>query len=220
VSLEALSFLWGETMTTVEELVREIEELRERHEKAEQKRIEQRIARGQRPEPPEPFVDPVLSAVLAERIQPVVKYGLAIAEMFANGYKLPIDMSQFDKYRIDIDLLKMSVVPRYKSEARTADHVLKILSEYTANEINNKTVARGIANLFRLDDMREKVRESRIRRGKLQPYESDEELTELEALAKQLVSDDDRFQALYSDTIKRYKEIESELDEPIYNKLW
>jgi len=212
--------LWGEMMATVEELKREIEELRERHEKAEQERIERRIAKGQRPESPEPFVDPVLSAALVERIQPVVKYGLAIAEMFANGYRLPIDISQFDKYRMDIDLLKMSVVPRYRSDARKADHILKILSEYAANEIDNKTVARGIANLFRLDDMRDKVRESRKRRGKLQQYESIEELAELKEKAKQLVSDDDRFQALYDDTIKRYKEIESELDEPIYNKLW
>ncbi|MCM3442967.1 hypothetical protein [Metabacillus halosaccharovorans] len=77
-----------------------------------------------------------------------------VGEMFSNGYNIPIDMNQFDKYRMDID---------------------------------NKTAARGIANLYRLDELTEKVQEMRERRESVFPYDSDEKIAELEKKAKDLI---------------------------------
>lgn len=202
---------------------REIEVLKERLRIAKEERQANRLAKGQQPEPPEKFLEPVLSAVLAERLTPLLKFATSVGSLLADGNAVPIDLKNFDKFRTDIALLQMSTVSKYCAIGKAGSHLLKLFEEYCSGSVENRTAARGVYYSLSmasiLDDefteMREQVKRYRQSKGHVEPdYES------IEKQAEALKADEVRFNEVYEKALAHYKAIESELDEPAYNQFW
>ena len=74
--------------------------------------LEDRLARGLPTESPEDFVSPAMSAILIERCQPlyvtIAKYAKLVND---SGEVLPIDLTKFDKYLLDLELISMTKGP-------------------------------------------------------------------------------------------------------------
>jgi hypothetical protein len=84
------------------------EELKKLDEELEQIRRE-RIAQGKPPEPPVPFVPIAHAILLCERVQPLWRFIVKYAKLtHDSGQLIPVDVSQFDKYRDDLLLLTCS----------------------------------------------------------------------------------------------------------------
>lgn len=71
--------------------------------------LEDRLSRGLPPEPPEDFVNPAMSAILIERCEPlftvIAKYAKLVNDA---GEFIPIDLTKFDKYLLDLHLIRMT----------------------------------------------------------------------------------------------------------------
>jgi hypothetical protein len=74
-----------------------------------EKMRQERIENGLPPEPPEPFLPVAHSVLLCERVAPVRAVIVKYAQLTYQTNKLiPFDVSKFDKYRKDLELLIVS----------------------------------------------------------------------------------------------------------------
>ena len=77
-------------------------------EELEAHRLE-RVARGLPPDPPEPFLPIAHAILLCERVEPLRRFVIKYAKLtHDSGQLIPVNVSQFDKYRKDLLLLKCS----------------------------------------------------------------------------------------------------------------
>jgi hypothetical protein len=199
--------------TDAEQLRDEISALRQR---AEEKRAK-RLANGQQPNPPEPFIDVVLSAALYKRVFPIFEYGKKAGVLLASDVQVPIDPAQFDKYATDLNLLRMSVDKRYRNHAYTGLRLINAFKLYAREKLGGKDVARvvydalikvGLANSEELDDIRRELRQIQKRKGVKFP-----DYKKIEKQADELLNDSARFKLLHEEALNRFKKIERELDD-------
>jgi hypothetical protein len=84
------------------------EELKRLEQEHEEYRRE-RVAKGLPPDPPEPFVPVAVALLLCQRVEPVFRFVAKYAKLTLDSRQLlPVDVSQFDKYRRDLILLRHS----------------------------------------------------------------------------------------------------------------
>jgi hypothetical protein len=199
--------------TDAEQLRAEIEALRQR---AEEKRAK-RLANGQQPNPPEPFVDVVLSAALYKRVFPIFEYGKKAGVLLASDVQVPIDPAQFDKYEADLNLLRMSTDKRYSNHAYAGLRLINAFKLYAREKLGGKDVARviydvlikvGLADSEELDDIRRELRQIQKRKGVKFP-----DYKKIEKQADELLNDSARFKLLHEEALNRFKKIEQELDD-------
>lgn len=140
---------------TIEELQKSIDELSERVRQA-------RIEKGLPPEPPEDFIEPPLSIILAEQLKPFLPIWTQYTSIIASGRFIPIDMSKLDRFREPAELLKkakgrdcatmaVSVIGAMK----TMEKVNETIAENTTDELDSSEIMRrlhGFIRLFNVSD--------------------------------------------------------------------
>jgi hypothetical protein len=198
---------------TAEQLRTDIEALRQR---AEEKRAK-RLANGQQPNPPEPFVDVVLSAALYKRVFPIFEYAKKAGVLLASDVQVPIDPAQFDKYEADLNLLRLSTDKRFRNHAYTGLRLINAFKLYAREKLGEKDVARviydalikvGLANSSELDDIRRELRQIQKRKGVKFP-----DYKKIEKQADELLNDSAKFKLLHEEALNRFQKIEPELDD-------
>lgn len=70
---------------------------------------QERVANGLPADPPDPFVPIAVALLLCQRVEPVFRFVVKYAKLTMDSRQLlPVDVSQFDKYRRDLILLRHS----------------------------------------------------------------------------------------------------------------
>ncbi|USK33061.1 hypothetical protein LIT25_21320 [Bacillus sp. F19] len=187
---------------TNEDIFAEIQKLDELIEENEEKRLALRLSKGQKPEAPRDFVSPELSAILVERVKPIFGFAADLADVLLYS-DLPVEMGDFDKYENDLKLLRMSINPEHCGQWVNATDLLHVMELYSNGSIEAKSAVRGIANVFRIDDIMTDIYDTK----------SVQEILEEKAdHSGPSISD-------YDEALAYYNEIESELDEVNHNVI-
>lgn len=102
LSIELGCTYGGDKMQTIEQLKRDVEELR-------QKVCQDRIARGVPEEPPEDFVSEAMTSVLIERCKPLFQYVAKYTQLCSDGNRvLPANVEIFERYADYLTLIRNS----------------------------------------------------------------------------------------------------------------